>query len=214
VPKDQTHSKLLADAARETLAPLGVFQNGRSRLWIDDRGWWITLVQFQPSSWSKGSYLNVGAMWLWYEKNFFSFDYGHRVAAHVQYLNREQFRPEALRLAASARDEVIKLRNRFSSVRDAAHCLLQKADSTPSLWDRFHAGAALGYVEDIQQARRCFEEIIKRKATDEWETTLQETARCLSNALGDPPAFKRRLRQTILRTRMLHKLPERKEVGL
>src|SRR5256885_11111558 len=55
------HSKLITAAAREILRPLGLFQKGRSRVWLDDQGWWLGVVEFQPSDWSKGSYLNVGA---------------------------------------------------------------------------------------------------------------------------------------------------------
>jgi hypothetical protein len=101
------HSKIIAQAAKETLSPLGVFQKGRSRTWIDDRGWWIVVVEFQPSSWSRGSYLNVGAMWLWHEKDYFSFDFGSRIARFVRYSDERQFMPEAMKLATQAREETL-----------------------------------------------------------------------------------------------------------
>ena len=63
------HSKIIARVAKETLAPLGLFQKGSSRTWTDDHGWWIVVIEFQPSGFGKGSYLNVGAMWLWHEKD-------------------------------------------------------------------------------------------------------------------------------------------------
>jgi hypothetical protein len=40
-------------------------QKGRSRLWYDDHQWRAYLIEFQPSAWSKGTYCNVGLMWLW-----------------------------------------------------------------------------------------------------------------------------------------------------
>jgi hypothetical protein len=43
------------------LTPLGLTQRGRSRLWLDDHGWWLIVVEFQPSAWSRGSHLNVSA---------------------------------------------------------------------------------------------------------------------------------------------------------
>lgn len=73
------HSRLITAATRTHLRPLGCVQKGRSRVWLDDQGWWVGMVEFQPSSWSKGSYLNVGACFLWNEKDFLSFDAGHRV---------------------------------------------------------------------------------------------------------------------------------------
>lgn len=60
---DFDHNKILNAAAREVLRPLGFRQRGRSRMWFEDRGWWLVLVEFQPSQWSRGSYLNVGPMW-------------------------------------------------------------------------------------------------------------------------------------------------------
>src|SRR6202000_1719294 len=38
--------------------PLGLERRGRSRTWIDDQRWYAIVVEFQPSGFSKGSYLN------------------------------------------------------------------------------------------------------------------------------------------------------------
>jgi hypothetical protein len=54
-----THDRIIADAAKAALGPLGFKRKGRSRTWLADHGWWLTVVEFQPSAWSKGSYLNV-----------------------------------------------------------------------------------------------------------------------------------------------------------
>ena len=59
------HNKIIKQAAGEVLNPLGLFQEGQSRIWVDDNGWFLTLVEFQPSGWSKGSYLNVALHFLW-----------------------------------------------------------------------------------------------------------------------------------------------------
>jgi hypothetical protein len=39
------HTKLLNDAAEEILGGLGVVRMGRSRTWVDDRGWWLGVMQ-------------------------------------------------------------------------------------------------------------------------------------------------------------------------
>jgi len=59
------HNRDIAKAARAALGSIGCVRRGRSRTWLDDRGWWVGVIEFQPSSWSKGSYLNVGASFLW-----------------------------------------------------------------------------------------------------------------------------------------------------
>jgi hypothetical protein len=208
------HSKIIAQAAKETLSPLGVFQKGRSRTWIDDRGWWIVVIEFQPSSWSRGSYLNVGAMWLWHEKDYFSFDFGSRIARFVRYSDERQFTPEAMKLAAQAREETIKLRRQFASVSDAARYLPKRARKHGNPWTELAAAIALGYVGTPSQSRSFFESIERIKPTYEWETRLRETARAFAEILDNPINFRRSVEETIWRTRKLLKLPERTELCL
>ena len=78
------------------------------------------MVEFQPSSWSRGSYLNVGCMWLWQVKSYLSFDVGHRVESFVQFHNEEQFRGEAEKLVRTAAEEVTRYRERFPDVAAVA----------------------------------------------------------------------------------------------
>jgi tetratricopeptide (TPR) repeat protein len=214
VAGDQTHSKLLTQAAREILAPEGIFQKGRSRTWIDDRGWWIVVIEFQPSSWSKGSYLNVGAMWLWYEKDHFSFDAGdHRIERFVKYVDQAQFALEAGRLAGTALTEAIKLRERFASIPlTAGYLLRHTADGNP--WTFLHAGVALGCMGRVYRARACFKKIERLKTEFEWQSELQDKARQFGAALGDRTEFLERVRATIVRTRRLLGLPQRHDLGV
>jgi hypothetical protein len=46
---------------------MGLQRRGKSRVWFDDRGWWLINVEFQPSSGREGCYLNVGHQHLWVE---------------------------------------------------------------------------------------------------------------------------------------------------
>lgn len=68
------HDKLIAVAAKQGLAPLGLVCKGRSRTWIDDRGWWLVNVEFQPSSHQRGCYLNVGEQHLWVVRKHLVFE--------------------------------------------------------------------------------------------------------------------------------------------
>jgi hypothetical protein len=79
------------------LRPLGLQRKGRSRVWFDDHGWWVGVVGFQPSRFSRGSYLNVGAMWLWSGNSHVTDQVGVRVrrAPFVSYESDAQFAPEA-----------------------------------------------------------------------------------------------------------------------
>jgi hypothetical protein len=66
-------SKIIAQAASSALLPLGLRRRGRSRIWIDDHGWWLINVDFQPSGFEKGCYLNVGHQHLWVRRNHLVF---------------------------------------------------------------------------------------------------------------------------------------------
>lgn len=73
------HNKVIRAAAKSALTPLGLKQQRNSRIWYDDRGWWALVVEFQPSGFQRGSYLNVGVVWMFYESEHWAFDIGGRV---------------------------------------------------------------------------------------------------------------------------------------
>jgi hypothetical protein len=207
------HSKIIADTAKETLAPLGIAQKG-SRCWIDDRGWWIVNIEFQPSGFGKGSYLNVGAMWLWHEKEHFTFDVGYRIAEFVEYVDEKQFRPEVSKLASTAQAEALRLRSRFASIHDAARFLPAKASRDDNPWTKLSAAIALGYVGKTLRARWLFKSIERKKPIHDWEYAFLERARGFAEGLDRPADFRRYVQEAIWRTRKLLRLTERAELDI
>jgi hypothetical protein len=59
--KQSKYGEIIAYAASEQLLPLGCQREGQSRFWVSDQGFWVIGAEFQPSSWSQGSYLNAGS---------------------------------------------------------------------------------------------------------------------------------------------------------
>ncbi len=45
------HDKIIANAAKAALRPLGFQRKGQSRLWFFDHSWSFAVAEFQPSSW-------------------------------------------------------------------------------------------------------------------------------------------------------------------
>lgn len=217
-PSSMHHSKIIAQVAKETLAPLGIFQKGRSRTWIADHGWWIVVIEFQPSGFSKGSYLNVGAMWLWHEKDYFTFDSGNeegcRIAKFVQYVDEEQFRSEVVKLADAAKIETLRLRGHFSSIRDAARHLPGQARRNENPWTELGAAIALGYVGKTFRARWLFKRIERRKPVHDWEYELHQRARRFAERLDRPDEFQQYVKEAVWRTRKLLELPERTDLEI
>jgi hypothetical protein len=113
------HNKIIATVAQKTLKPLGLVRDGHSRVWRDDRGWWGIIVEFQPSGWSKGCYLNVGACFLVYESQHFSFDVGHREKPFAEATNEVRFTREIQKMADHAAKRILELRNIFRTPKAA-----------------------------------------------------------------------------------------------
>lgn len=210
------HSKLITEAARTVLRPMGLFQKGRSRFWMDDQRWWICGVEFQPSSWSRGSYLNVGCCWLWIEKDQFTFDTGYRVEGFVGYKDDEQFRPEAFRLAERAAEEVAHYRQLFPNINEVCkHCLQQDLSG---LWAPFHAAVACALAGNPDEARRLFRRVLdiaqsSWPANTDWVTAAQADAAQLATIASDSALFRQIVVDRVHRTRDLQKLPTIATVG-
>lgn len=146
------YDQLIANAAKVTLGPLGLRRKGRSRLWVGDHGWWLAVVEFQPSGFQKGSYLNVAAHWLWSAQGYISFDFGggadggSRIADFEAYKPDESFDSAANRLATAAAAAVRQLAYLFTSIAATADLLLARAATSPARgsWPTYHAGVAAG----------------------------------------------------------------------
>src|SRR4051812_24961685 len=103
------HGRLIAAAAKAALSPLGCKRKGQSRFWYSDQHFWVVSIEFQPSGWAKGSYLNVGAHWLWYSNRNWGFSEEARVEdlGFTRFENVEQFRPLIAAMATRAAEEVL-----------------------------------------------------------------------------------------------------------
>jgi len=204
--KSDEHSKLLTQAGRRHLRPLGVMQRGRSRTWIDDHGWFAVVVEFQPSSWARGAYLNVGVCWLWVDKDYWSFDIGYRISPFREYLTSEQFAPQADDLALAARAEVLRYREMLPSVEAAYRHLSERVER--GLWDELHvatAAALMGRtVEAVQRAAVLSERIAREE--DHGAPMALPIARDIA-AARDSDALVSAIHARIHRARAAKKMP-------
>lgn len=58
------HNSIIKHVANSILRPKGFFQMGKSRTWLYDCGYCVVQIEFQPSSFSRGTYCNVGTAFL------------------------------------------------------------------------------------------------------------------------------------------------------
>ena len=188
------HTKLLTAAAREVLRSLGLVQQGRSRTWLDDRGWWVGVVGFQPSSFSRGSYLNVGVNWLWTPEEDLAYDLGAAALA------RE--------LALVAAERVRHYRDVLPTVAAAASVLMRAGPD--ALLDAVNAGIAFGLTGDPAAARMMFARYVAWFESDdemEWRTEIDDQRYTRASHLSDLVADRHAFRNRDLRER-IHLDPE------
>ncbi|WP_428385004.1 hypothetical protein [Nevskia ramosa] len=201
------HNAVINAEARRVLKPLGLTRKGTSRVWIDDHGWWAIQVEFQPSAWSKGSYLNVGVNWFLYEGSVGAFNVGSRVdAPFIEAAGNESFEKDAHNLALRAKDEVAQLRSRFSTLEDATS--YYRDCGHRSAWDDYYYGVLLALVGDASNAKAAFQSVPTHRLEFGWERALAQRASELSNLAADRSAFIETIRGIVLRTRSIGNLPD------
>jgi hypothetical protein len=185
----EDHGRLIAEAARRELAPLGFRRKGRSRLWFADRGYWLSIVEFQPSAWSKGSYLNVAAHFLWSATpEDLTFDLMiSRKKPWIEFVDPEQFAPLAGDLATTASLESRRLWNTLQNLEAAASVLAEAAQSEGRGWTLFHAGVASGLTGDPQKAHRLLSAAHDSMA--EWRRDIADLLLPYLSAIAEPGAF-------------------------
>ncbi len=205
------HSVLLTEAAKTILGPLGLVQKGRSRTWLADQHWWVIAVEFQPSGWSQGSYLNVGSMWLWNVKSYISFDEGYRVEGFAPFESTEQFRPIAEHLVRRAAESVIHYRSLFPTVQSVSDFYLENRPRAG--WPSFNAAVAHGLSGRIEVAKQMFNCWSGETVDDpEWIKRARLDTEKLVELVGDQEGFRDLISARVLQTRGLRRLPIRPEV--
>jgi hypothetical protein len=192
------------------LAPLAFRRNGRSRIWLADHGFWLGVVEFQPSSWSKGSYCNVGVHWPWSLTPTLSFDHGFaRVGSFAAFEDAVRFADNIGNLASAAARASERFAVLFTSLRETATVLERdEAHATrPNGWSAFHAGVASGLIGETEAARRMFDRVAVSDARDiDWVRARLSRAKELSAALSEPARFRKEVQELVDAQRRYFKL--------
>ena len=151
-----THSKVIAAAAKDQLAPLGFRQQGRSRLWLADHGYWLNVVEFTPSRWSKSVSLMNAAHWLWVGAGFMSFNEAIPSKCHAEFETEDQFRSATVEIAKAAGAKALEIEARFPSFDAIADFVVKRARSSPDRmgpsWWGYEAGIASALVGRVAEA--------------------------------------------------------------
>lgn len=198
------HGRIIAAAAKAALAPLGCVRRGQSRIWQDDHRYWAINVEFQPSGWQKGSYLNIFIAWLWNVTH--GYDFSYRAGSFIPFETVEQFTPSMVQLAAIAATEVQKIREKFKSFSDISDYI--KINDKRAAWPGFDAAIVCGLAGNTEAARRHFDTVAEWE-TDRypWRTQAKIDAVRLAALLDHPGHFQEAVAERIARRRELMRLP-------
>jgi hypothetical protein len=204
---DSPAAGLVTAAARRALRPLGISRRGRSTLWLDDRGWWLGVVEFRPGS-SAGNYLDIGVMFLWRDSDRLSFDRGGRDGDFCRFVDVGQFTQQIEELARRAAVIAVANRERFRDVGSAARFLAgQPRRRGMEFWDSYHAAIATGLAGDADASLRSFARVLAEDPWVPWVQAAQAIARELSETVTDPVEFRARVCTLIAQTRARLRLP-------
>lgn len=164
------HDKIIIRTAKDVLVPMGLFQKGQSRTWIDDNGWFLTIVEFQSNDWGKGSHLHVGLHYLWENSDSLSIDYGDRERGFISFTgDADKFSKEMLEQAALAKEKVLYYRS-FSKLSLARKKILEIIIQSPrNTWDRM---MICFLSSDWEHGRNFYNQAVKETKDDFRESAM------------------------------------------
>lgn len=201
------HSKIINKVAREILKPLGVKRKGQSRIWLDDNGWWITVIEFQPSAWSKGTYLNIGVNWQWYPKEHYAFDVGYREQGFVEYENDQQFEEDARQFAELAKSKVLEIRESLSTLESMKKYIISAyKEIGATIWGDFHQGLACAVASDHVEAISFLQRVVSNSDDREWALELKDFSKNIINQIESGSDYHTYLDEVVSKSRELKKL--------
>lgn len=200
------HNKLLKNIAKERLKPCGILQQGQSRKFLYDRGWFIIVIEFQPSSWSKGTYLNIGVDFNFYPRDYFAFSYGYREKGFEEFKDEEQFTKLMNELCDLTIKRVKELDQKFADIWTALKTVDKENEN--DTWRIYEIAILNALASNFEKARKQLEQVSKTKCEYDWEIERKKLADELLEWLQENPMSLDKIKSLITETRQLKKLPE------
>ncbi len=202
--KTNEHGRLIAAAAKAALLPLGCVRKGQSRVWYSDQRYWLIAVEFQPSGWSKGSYLNIFVAWLWKTTRGYSMHY--RPCDFIPFVNVDQFTPRIAEMAQTAATEVVKVRKQFESFRNIHDHIIKHVRR--NCWTIHNAAISSGLIGDLPLAHSFFERLATMETYGyDYVEKLKRDSAGLAAIVDQRALFRTRILDLIGERRHLMRLP-------
>jgi hypothetical protein len=199
--------KILNNVARGPFKAMRLMQRSPT-IWLDDQAWWTTIIELQSSKRGDGAFLNVGVCWLFYPKDYLSFDLGYREIEFAAYEGEPQFAliakgfvERATAKAAELRDALATVAGAWSFVRHFAHGQQQDA------WWVLQEGVLAGLADDWKFARAALTAVASTPTQWDWEAARSRYSARLLEATVDRESFRLEVADGVLAGRTALKLP-------
>src|SRR5438105_14003977 len=117
---------------------------------MGDHGVWVIIVEFQSHKWDAGTFLNVGVCWPWRPKEYYTFDFGHRIGGFTPYVSEAAFLTPLSEKVNEAVDAVRRYQEIFqqpAATADALSTMPLLERSEHKLYDAAVASAVAGRWE-------------------------------------------------------------------
>ncbi|MBL9046413.1 MAG: hypothetical protein JNK34_03750 [Tabrizicola sp.] len=202
------HNQKIKNIARSVLRPAGISQRGKSRFWFDDRGWYATCIEFQPSGWSKGTYLNTAIMWFWKPKDYWSHDTNSERQPFVSAENERDFEIAVTSMSQIALNR--SLENRRCLTNPAEACRMIERGVVMD-WAEYHLGIASGLANKMDKAAFHLRRVINLTSDFAWVKERNEDIKELLVSAQDHQHFVGVIRDRVSVTREMLRLPKLSE---
>jgi hypothetical protein len=206
------HNKLIAQKAKQALKPLGFIRSGKSRIWYKDNGWWAIVVEFQPSSFSKGTYVNVSVTHFLYESAGWSFHVPNRLNGFASAEDDLDFDEKVEAMAYKAASLSKSLLEKYSNI-DAFIDWYSNEDRR-WIWEEYYSGVFKSFVGDYEGAKKHFQIIEGNDYEYTWEKAVKCRAIDLLALLPDEKSYMSCITGIVLRTRNIMVLEDYKKDDL
>jgi hypothetical protein len=199
------HNRLLKKVVKARLTPHGIIQEGKTRTFLYDNGWWAIIVEFQSSSFSKGTYLNIGIDFNFYPRDYFAFEYGYREKGFDEVNNEVQFEHMVNEYCDFVIDKAEELKSKFKNARSAIKAY--EKQSANSGWDNFNLGILFGIAGQLKTSKQLLRKVVKEKCESDWEFERQKLVHEIISWPNDHHIFIEKIKDLINRARLMKKLP-------
>jgi hypothetical protein len=200
------HNKLLKTIAKTRLKPHGITQQGSSRTFLYDGGWYVIMIEFQPSSFGKGSFLNIGVDLNFYPRDYIAFSYGYREKDFSAADSEVQFDEIVNNYCDQVIEKTQKLKEEFKNILTAIDTI-QNRYLKDDPWDYYDLGVLYGLTGQTKKAELFLNKLKNLECTYDYEFERQKAAINIMNLLPDREKFLAGAKDLLAQSRQLKKLP-------